>query len=120
MNIKALTKASIDIGDMERAASQASTLLRALGNGTRLMILCHLSQGEKSVGALQALLGVEQSPLSQHLARLRKDGLVATRREAQTIHYSIASDEAARVIATLYEIYCGPAQAGKTQHPKAR
>jgi DNA-binding transcriptional ArsR family regulator len=92
---------------MERSAVRASALLRSLGNGTRLMILCHLVQGERSVGALQELLGVEQSPLSQHLARLRKDGLVATRREAQTIYYRIASDQAERVIETLYKIYCG-------------
>lgn len=96
---------------MERAASKASALLRSLSNGTRLMILCHLSQGERSVGALQALLGIDQSPLSQHLARLRKDGLVETRREAQTIYYRIASDQAARVIETLYDMYCGPASA---------
>lgn len=103
--------APIDIGDMERAATKASSLLRSLSNGTRLMILCHLSQGERSVGALQALLGIDQSPLSQHLARLRKDGLVATRREAQTIYYRIASGQAARVIETLYDMYCGPGAA---------
>ena len=102
MNIKF----PIDPDAMDRAADQASALLRSLGNGTRLMILCHLVQGERSVGALQALLGIEQSPLSQHLARLRKDGLVATRREAQTIHYRIASDEATRLIETLYGLYC--------------
>lgn len=92
---------------MERAADKASRLLRSLGNGTRFMILCHLVQGERSVGALQAALGIDQSPLSQHLARLRKDGLVATRREAQTIYYRIASDEATRLIETLYGMYCG-------------
>ena len=102
MNIKSL----IDLTDIEQAAERASRLLRSLGNGTRLMILCHLVQGERSVGALQALLGIEQSPLSQHLARLRKDGLVATRREAQTIYYRIASDEATRLIETLYGLYC--------------
>jgi len=99
--------------DMQRAASKASALLRSLGNGTRLMILCHLAQGERSVGALQTLLGIEQSPLSQHLARLRKDGLVETRREAQTIYYRIASADAARVIETLYDMYCGPGSAGR-------
>jgi DNA-binding transcriptional ArsR family regulator len=102
---------TIDFAEMERSAAKASALLRSLGNGTRLMILCHLSQGERSVGALQALLGIDQSPLSQHLARLRKDGLVATRREAQTIYYRIASDKAGRVIETLYDMYCGPGAA---------
>jgi DNA-binding transcriptional ArsR family regulator len=116
MNIKT-PLADPDIADMARAAGRASGLLRSLGNGTRLMILCHLSQGEKTVGALQALLGVGQSALSQHLARLRKDGLVRTRREAQTIHYAIASDDAARVIATLYDIYCGPTRNGGEPTP---
>ena len=104
MNIRS----HIDPEAMDQAADRASALLRLLGNGTRLMILCHLSQGEKTVGALQMLLQVGQSPLSQHLARLRKDGLVATRRESQTIHYRIASDEVERVIETLYGLYCGP------------
>jgi ArsR family transcriptional regulator, virulence genes transcriptional regulator len=98
----------VDFSAMDQAADRASALLRSLGNGTRLMILCHLSEGEKTVGALRDLLDIGQSPLSQHLARLRKDGLVATRRESQTIHYRIASAEVERVIETLYGLYCGP------------
>ena len=99
---------------MQVSADKASRLLKSLGNGTRLMILCHLSQAEMSVGELQAMLGITQSALSQHLARLRSDGLVGTRRESQTIHYSLASPEAARVIATLYEMFCAPgAEAAK-------
>lgn len=104
-----------DLAQMQDSAGKASNLLKSLGNGTRLMILCHLSQGEMSVGALQAIIGITQSALSQHLARLRRDGLVDTRRESQTIYYSLASPEAARVIATLYEMYCAP----QPQHPTA-
>jgi DNA-binding transcriptional ArsR family regulator len=70
------------------------------------MILCQLSQGEKSVGQLQPLLALSQSALSQHLARLRKDGLVRTRRDSQTIYYTLASKEAHQLIDALYGIYC--------------
>lgn len=80
--------------------------MRALSNPYRLMILCELHSGERSVGALERVVGLRQSPLSQHLAKLRRDGLVATRREAQTIHYSLASPEAAKVIGLLYRLYC--------------
>ena len=99
---------AFDIQEMQVAAAKASTLLKSLGNGVRLMILCHLSQGELSVGALQERIGIAQSALSQHLARLRRDGLVATRRDAQTIYYALDSGEAAKVIETLYGIYCAP------------
>lgn len=80
--------------------------MRALSNPYRLMILCELHGGERSVGTLERIVGLKQSPLSQHLAKLRRDGLVATRREAQTIHYSLASPEAAKVIGLLYRLYC--------------
>ena len=70
------------------------------------MLLCELHKGEKSVTALQQMVGLSQSAVSQHLARLRDEGLVSTRREAQTIYYTLASENAARIIATLYDIYC--------------
>ena len=98
---------AFDIQEMQVAAAKASTLLKSLGNGVRLMILCHLSQGELSVGALQERIGIAQSALSQQ-DRLRRDGLVATRRDAQTIYYALDSGEAAKVIETLYGIYCAP------------
>ncbi len=91
---------------MASAASQASELMRTLGHKDRLMILCHLISGEKSVGELAGLLEIPQSPLSQHLARMRKESLVTTRREAQTIYYSIASSEAARMVELMHELYC--------------
>ncbi len=91
---------------MAFAASKASELMRTLGHKDRLMVLCHLISGEKSVGELAGLLEIPQSPLSQHLARMRKEELVTTRREAQTIFYSIASNEAARMVELMHELYC--------------
>jgi DNA-binding transcriptional ArsR family regulator len=99
--------ADIDLEELKTKVARATALLKALGNEVRVMILCELAQGERSVGEIQAVVGVGQSALSQHLARLRRDGLVATRREAQTIFYSIASHEALSVMATLYDLYCG-------------
>lgn len=84
----------------------AVRLLKALANERRLMILCALGAGERSVGELAACVGLGQSALSQHLAKLREDGLVVTRRRAQTIFYSLASREAAEVIAVLAGLYC--------------
>lgn len=91
---------------MEQAVRQASALLRAMSNERRLLILCHISRGERSVSELSELVGVGQSALSQHLAKLRHDGLVSTRREAQTIFYSLNGREARRVLDTLYDLYC--------------
>lgn len=97
---------SIDPRRMAIAAEKACDLMKTLGHKDRLMVLCHLSAGERSVGELAALLEIPQSPLSQHLARMRKESLVKTRREAQTIYYSIASEEAARIVALMHELYC--------------
>lgn len=90
------------------SAGQAATLLRLLGNEKRLMILCQLADGELSVGQIQARIDLSQSALSQHLALLREQGVVATRREGQMIHYRIADHAALRVIQTLAELYCPP------------
>ena len=90
-------------------AADAARLLRALANEKRLMLLCTLVEGEQSVGELNAQVDLSQSALSQHLAVLRADGLVATRREAQTIYYSLADGPAHRIIETLHGIYCGGA-----------
>lgn len=91
---------------MAEAAERASELMKTLGHKDRLMILCHLSSGEKSVGELAGLLEIPQSPLSQHLARMRRQDLVQTRREAQTIFYSIASLEAKEMVGLMYQLYC--------------
>lgn len=98
----------MDLDAMEARARRASALLKAMGNPHRLMILCRLAEGEKCVGELERAIGLSQSALSQHLARLRRDDMVATRRVAQTIYYSLAGLEARAVIATLYRLYCGP------------
>ncbi len=92
--------------DMKQHAGEAAQLLKALANENRLMILCTLSEGEYSVGQLNERIALSQSALSQHLAVLRRDGLVVTRRESQTIYYSLAAGPAARVIALLHQIYC--------------
>lgn len=93
---------------MSLAAEQASELLKSLANRHRLLIVCQLIEGERSVGDLAEFLGIRDSTVSQHLALLRKDGLVAARRDGQTIWYAIASTPARRVIETLYGIYCAP------------
>jgi ArsR family transcriptional regulator, virulence genes transcriptional regulator len=91
---------------MSQAADVAVELLQSLGNRSRLMIMCQLLEGEKSVGQLAEFLQARESTVSQHLALLRKDRLVTTRRDGQTIFYSISSDPARRIIELLYEIYC--------------
>ena len=98
----------IDPGAMREHAGDAAQLLKALANEKRLMVLCLLVEGERSVGELNAELDLSQSALSQHLAILREDGLVLTRRVAQTIYYALADGPAQRIIETLHGIYCGP------------
>jgi len=100
--------AEIDLNQMAQSATRASALMKTLGHKDRLMILCHLAAGEKSVGQIAELLEIPQSPLSQHLSRMRKEGLVDTRREAQTIFYSLKSGEASRIVEVLYDLYCAP------------
>lgn len=91
---------------MRLHAADAAHLLRTLGNDKRLMLLCLLVDGEHSVSELNAKVELSQSALSQHLAVLRKDRLVTTRREAQTIYYALAGGPAQRIIETLHSIYC--------------
>ncbi|MAN45237.1 MAG: helix-turn-helix transcriptional regulator [Alphaproteobacteria bacterium] len=91
---------------MARNAGAAADLLRALANEHRLMVLCQLVAGERNVTQLCEACPVSQSALSQHLAKLRAQGLVRTRREGQTIWYAIADPSAARIIRTLAEIFC--------------
>lgn len=97
---------NMQISDLEDNASEASGLLKVMSNQWRLLILCHLTEGEKSVQELQKLLGMGQSALSQHLAILRYEHLVTTRREAQSIYYSLASEDAKKLLVTLHDIYC--------------
>lgn len=95
-----------DMEQMSEAADKASALMRTLGHKGRLLILCQLASGEKSVGELSDSLDIPQSPLSQHLSRMRKEGLVKTRRQAQSIYYSLKADEAGKIIECLYNLYC--------------
>lgn len=97
-----------DLETFVAKASDAETLLKALANRHRLMILCELHKGERSVTALQKSVHLSQSALSQHLARLRADNLVDTRRDAQSIYYSISQSAVTDVISVLYKIYCAP------------
>lgn len=96
---------------MRLHAADASRVLKALANEKRLLLLCQLVEGECSVGDLNARVDLSQSALSQHLAVLRDEGLVTTRREAQTIYYALAEGPAQQILATLHGIYCGPAPA---------
>ncbi len=96
-----------DLGQMESNAGRAARFLKTLANERRLMILCHLVCGERSVGELEQLLGMRQPALSQQLARLREDDLVATRRESRTIYYRIASPEAEALLEQIYMLFCG-------------
>jgi DNA-binding transcriptional ArsR family regulator len=99
---------NVDVRRMATRAHEASEFLKALAHESRLMILCDLLQGEKSVGELEALLARRQSSVSQQLARLRLQGLVAARRDGKTIYYSIASDKARSIIGALYDSFCNP------------
>ena len=96
----------LELERMEQAAGRAVDLLRALANEHRLLILCQLAGGERGVGELVAAVALSQSAVSQHLARLRRDGLVTTRRDGQAIFYALASAEVRRIIETLYDLYC--------------
>lgn len=97
---------SFSLAEFEQSAGKAAALMRTLGNEKRLMILCQLGDGELSAGSLQEPLGLSQSALSQHLAVLREAGVVATRRDSQTIWYRIADPAAVRIIETLAAIFC--------------
>ena len=106
----------MNMEELASSAAQAESFLKALGNSRRLMILCELHKGERSVTELQRALGLGQSSMSQHLGRLREDDLVATRRDARTIYYSLASEKVTRTIGLLYELFCA-AQCGVESPP---
>lgn len=101
-------------------AQRASGFLKALANENRLVILCTLAEGEKNVGELENILGIRQPTLSQQLARLRADELVATRRDSKQIYYSIASKEAEQVIGLLYELFCSESAAQAEEKPQVK
>ena len=107
----------IKFSAMDQAADRASELLKSLANRHRLLILCRLIDGERSVGELAGILGVRDSTASQHLSLLRREGLVSTRRDGQTILYTLADGPAREVLMTLYRCYCGDdvGQAGEAK-----
>ena len=111
--------ASMNLVKLAPKAVQAENFLKALANRHRLMILCELHKGETGVSALQKALGLTQSSLSQHLARLREDELVTTRRESQAIFYSLANANVSRAIALLYELFCAEECDAKQKRKKA-
>ena len=95
---------------MQSSAQGAAELMKALSSENRLMLLCQLADGEKTVGELAETLELRQAAVSQQLALLRKDGLVSARREGRLMHYSLTGREARAVIMLLYELYCAPAK----------
>jgi DNA-binding transcriptional ArsR family regulator len=103
--------ADMNLGELQSRAKRATGLLKAMSNPVRLLVLCQLAEGEKSVGELEKVVDVSQSALSQHLALLRSRGIVASRRAGQTIFYSLAGREAPALLAALYEVYCSKAKA---------
>jgi DNA-binding transcriptional ArsR family regulator len=99
----------VSVESMQEQAGKAQRLLTAMANEKRLLILCQLIDGERSVNDIAELLGARQSTISQHLALLRRDGFVKARRDGQTQFYSLQGDDARSVIETLYTLYCVPA-----------
>ena len=105
-----------DIAVLEEKAAEVAVVLRLLANEKRLLILCHLAQeGEVSVTPLARLVGLSQSALSQHLARLREDKLVSTRRDSQVLYYRLAYDRVGRLLRALYDIYCADTATGPSR-----
>ncbi len=100
----------MNIDELRSRAGEAASFLKSIANDRRLIILCELVKGERSVGELEAITELSQSALSQHLAKLREAKLVKTRRESQSIHYSLANAGVSKVIGVLHDVYCRPAR----------
>ncbi len=96
----------VPLAEMADSARAATRFLKALSNHNRLLLLCLLSEGERTVSELEATLGLRQPAISQQLARLRGEGLIAGRRDGKSIHYHLTSEEARRVLMLLYELFC--------------
>ena len=102
----------MNVSDMRGRAGEAGRFLKSLCNEHRLLILCSLAEGEKSVGELEGLLEMRQPHLSQHLTRLRESGLVKTRRVSRMVYYRLGSEPAERIISLLHELFCARDAAG--------
>lgn len=103
-NVRSIPRV-LDPSKMKPVAPDVSGLMKTLGHPDRLLVICQLIDGEKSVGEIARLIDISQPALSQHLARLRNEGLVDTRREAQTIYYSVISSEAEQIVRLLYDLF---------------
>jgi DNA-binding transcriptional ArsR family regulator len=101
---------SLPAEEMATRAAEAAAFLKALSHEGRLMILCHLSSGEKSVTELEERLGARQAAVSQQLARLRSEGLVTTRRDGKAIYYSIKDPKAGAIMELVYDMFCNPSR----------
>jgi DNA-binding transcriptional ArsR family regulator len=102
------------LSELEQNARRAAKLLKAMSNSARLVILCQLASGERSVGELERAVGLSQSGISQHLAVLRREGVVSSRRIRQTVLYSLASRDVVTVMGTLHSVFCNPQPIGQT------
>ena len=108
----------MNLRDLQPRAERATSMLKAMSNPVRLLVLCQLAEGEKSVGELERNVRISQSALSQHLALLRQRGLVQNRRVGQTIQYSLAGREAPALLAALYEVFCGEAKPARARRSR--
>ncbi len=110
---------AISLVDLERQAGEATRLLKSMANESRLLVLCHLAEaGELSVGELTDRVGLGQSALSQHLAKLREQGLVATRKSAQSVFYRVRDPKAHRMLELLHDLFCP--DLGRENSPEGR
>ncbi|RME16704.1 MAG: transcriptional regulator [Alphaproteobacteria bacterium] len=109
-----------DLDKMLSSACDASTLLKAISHEGRLMILCALVSGEKSVSELEEMLHARQAAVSQQLARLRMEGLVTPRRQGKSIYYSLADDRPRRILEVIYEMFCGLPEAAPEEAPERK
>ena len=101
-------KTSTELEQLANRAREASDMLKALSHESRLLLLCILAEGEKSVAELEEFLDERQSTVSQQLARLRLDRLVTTRRDGKTIYYSLANDDVLKILNAIYDVFCNP------------
>jgi DNA-binding transcriptional ArsR family regulator len=117
---RAAAIADMNMGELQARALRAAGLLKAMSNPVRLMVLCQLAESEKSVGELEKVAAVSQSALSQHLALLRERGLVRSRRDGQSIYYTLDGPEAPALLAALYEVYCRNVRPSSPARPGRR
>jgi DNA-binding transcriptional ArsR family regulator len=113
--IELTPQAAARMAELQDNARRAAPLLKAISNPSRLVILCRLAEGERSVGELEEAVGLSQSGISQHLAVLRREHVVAARRDRQTMFYSLASADVVALMTTLHKVFCKPAKAARAK-----